>query len=136
MVSNRINVNNTKLFATDINDSALIVTRHITIDSIIQSSIFFIIAIILTYLICKYTLISCIDCKRTFNNEWQEARRKSTIDGTESWLLVKCRNIIADCCFQCWKRWKQFYKNNLKSDSPLAVIRTQIKQIIEIVLQS
>ena len=86
----------------------------------------------LTYLVCKYSIICCVDCKKTLNNEWHQVKRKSTINEIDNWLISNLPN----CFLNCWTSWKKFYKNNFASDSPLAIIRTQINQTIEIILQS
>lgn len=134
--TNRVTVNNTKLFATDINDSGLIVSKDINRKSIAKSSSFLIISLMLTYLIVKYTAICCIDCKRTCTNDWTQTRRKSTIVESDNCFIETCKNQIPNCCFDAQERWQNFYKKNFRTDSPLAIVRTQIKQIVEIVLQS
>lgn len=67
---NRLTVSNEKLYATDVNNSALIAAILFNIRSIVKCLIFTVLAILLLYLLVKYSIVCLIDCKKTINNEW------------------------------------------------------------------
>ena len=59
-----------KLYATDVNNSALRAVILLNADSIIKCLVFTTLAILLLYLLAKYSNVCVNDCKKTIDNEW------------------------------------------------------------------
>ena len=59
-----------KVFATDVNENALVVKTNIYPWAVIKLLLFFMIASVLLFLLIKYCLLSVTDCKKTLNGDW------------------------------------------------------------------
>lgn len=138
-----------KLFATDTRGSALIVTPNITPGSVFQCLVFLTNAILLIYVFVTYSIICCIDLKRTIKNEWISNGNSRRNGGQRR--PDDCCSCCCYCCIhenECREkyvpqkyhksciRFCQLYRKYTMSDTPPTVIRLQFKEAFEIVLQS
>ena len=63
-------LNDAKLFATDVNENALVVKTNIYPWAVIKLLVFFLIACVLLFLFVKYCLRCLTDCKTTLKGDW------------------------------------------------------------------
>lgn len=130
-----------KLLATEVTETGLKAEDDINFGNVIKSMIFFSMALILIILFFTYLFVCLVDCKKTVTDEWGRKRQKSSVThhskntcciGNDTWWSSKLPKFL----WRMFVKLVNLIKENTLIDSPVAIISLQMKEAIEIVLQS